>query len=77
MSGIISYPVTTPELDDLLLGTEIEANGNITKNFRVSEVIDLAKEKTLESGISGSFFTTDILQITIVDGLITNVQTAG
>lgn len=38
MSGIISYPVGAPQLDDLLLGTEIKEDGNTTKNFQVDSV---------------------------------------
>ena len=46
MSGIISYPVTTPELDDLLLGTEIKEDGNTTKNFQMNSVRVLFAENT-------------------------------
>jgi len=46
MSGIISYPVTTPELDDLLLGTEMKEDGNTTKNFQMNSVRVLFAENT-------------------------------
>lgn len=46
MSGIISYPVGAPQLDDLLLGTEIKEDGNTTKNFQVDSVRVLFAENT-------------------------------
>ena len=41
MAGIVAYPVVAPEVDDLLLGTEIKEDGNLTKNFTVGSVVDL------------------------------------
>ncbi len=46
MSGIISYPVGAPQLDDLLLGTEIKEDGNTTKNFQMNSVRVLFAENT-------------------------------
>jgi hypothetical protein len=42
MAIIYSYPHGTPELQDLLLGTHIDNDGNHTKSFSISEVLALA-----------------------------------
>lgn len=65
MSGIISYPVTTPELDDLLLGTEIKEDGNTTKNFQMNSVRVLFAENTpiqVAPELFGAMDTNDDLQ---------------
>jgi hypothetical protein len=79
MAGIIAYPMATPEIGDLLLGTEIKEEGapHLTKNFAVLDIVNLAKNTTLENGWSGIFLTSDILEITVVEGIITNVVIAG
>jgi len=41
MSIITTFPTALPELNDLLLGTKIQEAGNITRNFRVSEILAL------------------------------------
>lgn len=41
MSIITTFPTALPELNDLLLGTKIQDAGNITRNFRVSEILAL------------------------------------
>lgn len=41
MSAITTYPTAIPKLDDLLLGTELKEDGNLTKNFRIGEVLAL------------------------------------
>ena len=42
MTKISQYPeITTPDIDDLLIGTDVE-NSNATKNFTVQSIIDLA-----------------------------------
>jgi hypothetical protein len=38
MAGIVAYPVKTPEMGDLLLGTEIKEDGNLTRNFAVDAI---------------------------------------
>lgn len=41
MTKISQYPeITTPDVDDLLIGTDVE-NSNATKNFTVQSIIDL------------------------------------
>ena len=65
MSGIISYPVTTPELDDLLLGTEMKEDGNTTKNFQMNSVRVLFAENTpiqVAPELFGAMDTNDDLQ---------------
>jgi len=41
MSIITTFPSALPELNDLLLGTKIKEEGNITRNFRIGEVLAL------------------------------------
>lgn len=42
MTKISQYPeIATPDVDDLLIGTDVE-NSNATKNFTVQSIIDLA-----------------------------------
>jgi hypothetical protein len=38
MAGIVAYPAKTPEMGDLLLGTEIKEDGNLTKNFAIDAI---------------------------------------
>jgi hypothetical protein len=41
MAIIYSYPTVTPTVDDLLLGTDVTATGNPTKNFSIESLITL------------------------------------
>jgi hypothetical protein len=41
MAIIPAFPVASPELNDLLLGTKIKEGGNTTKNFTIGEVLAL------------------------------------
>ena len=69
MTKISAYPeITTPTVDDLLIGTDVE-NNKETKNFTIQDIIDL----TLEDGVSGSFVSLDEKTITVVNGLITSI----
>lgn len=45
MAGIIAYPVASPETSDLLLGTDIREDGNLTKNFTVGSIFSLMKQE--------------------------------
>ena len=45
MANITAYPVVTPETSDLLLGTEIKEDGNLTKNFTVSSIFSLMTQE--------------------------------
>ncbi len=49
MAGIVAYPITTPESSDLLLGTEIKEDGNLTKNFTIGSIFSLM----IQEGFSG------------------------
>jgi hypothetical protein len=44
MAGIVAYPVVAPETNDLLLGTEIKEDGNLTKNFTVGSIFSLMNQ---------------------------------
>ena len=48
MAIIYSYPVITPTVDDLLLGTDQGGDGKPTKNFTVQSIVDL-----LQAGATG------------------------
>ncbi len=41
MAIIYSYPTVTPVKEDLILGTDVSAKGNPTKNFTIESIIDL------------------------------------
>jgi hypothetical protein len=41
MAIIYSYPTATPTLTDLVLGTDVDKNGNPTKNFTIKSIVDL------------------------------------
>jgi hypothetical protein len=41
MAIIYTYPVVTPTSNDLVLGTDVDAQGKPTKNFTVQSIIDL------------------------------------
>ena len=44
MTKISQYPeISTPDIEDLLIGTDIE-NSNATKNFTIGSIVDLANE---------------------------------
>ena len=78
----ISYPTATNvTLSDRLLGTQYdpETGSAITKNFSISSIVSLAKDVTLNNGVSGSFLTSsnDIWEITVVEGIITNIEIVG
>lgn len=78
----ISYPTAiNVTLSDRLLGTQYdpETGSAITKNFSISSVASLAKDVTLNNGVSGVFETSsnDIWEITVVDGIITGIVLVG
>ena len=41
MAIIYSYPIVTPTSDDLILGTDVNADGKPTKNFTVQSIVDI------------------------------------
>lgn len=44
MAGIVAYPVASPETSDLLLGTDIKEDGNLTKNFTIGSIYSLMNQ---------------------------------
>jgi hypothetical protein len=46
MAIIYSYPTVVPERTDLVLGTDVSANGKPTKNFSIQGIIDLVTVAT-------------------------------
>jgi hypothetical protein len=83
MAIIISYPTAnTVLLSDRLLGTKYdeELGTSATKNFAVGDIVTLATENTLSGGITDSFnvnYGGVIKQITVTNGLITNIAIVG
>ena len=43
MAIIYSYPTVTPTSDDLILGTDINADGKPTKNFTIQSIVDIVQ----------------------------------
>ena len=41
MAIIYSYPTVVPTSDDLILGTDVNADGKPTKNFTIQSVVDI------------------------------------
>lgn len=80
MAIIYSYPMATPSLTDLLLGTYIDQTGtenHSSKSFSVQDIVTLAVNTTTQNGWNGVFDTSDILGVTVTNGIITNVQVIG
>jgi hypothetical protein len=58
MTKISQYPeITTPDIDDLLIGTDVE-NSNATKNFTVQSIIDLATG-VITTSENGTMYSTN------------------
>ena len=58
MTKISQYPeITTPDVDDLLIGTDVE-NSNATKNFTVQSIIDLATG-VITTSENGTMYSTN------------------
>jgi hypothetical protein len=80
MAIIISYPnAATVTTSDILLGTQFdsESGANITKNFSVGKIVNLAVAAFTSGGVSGSFETADSKLVTVTDGIITNIEPLG
>ena len=80
MAIIISYPTEhNILLSDRLLGTKYdeELGTSTTKNFTVGDIVSLATQNTLSTGVSGYFETADLKGVTVTNGLITNIQIIG
>jgi hypothetical protein len=56
MAIIYSYPIAQPLISDLLLGTHIDPerlhDGNPTKSFYMSDIINLVETKTVNNSTS-------------------------
>jgi hypothetical protein len=77
MAIIYSYPGATPTISDTVLGTKFDSDGNPTKSFPISGIVDIAVNAVTANGWTGVFDTSDILQVTVVNGIITNVVISG
>jgi len=43
MAIIYSYPIVTPTSNDLVLGTDVDAQGKPTKNFTIQSIVDIVQ----------------------------------
>ena len=41
MAIVYSYPGATPTISDTVLGTQFDSDGNTTKSFPISDIVDL------------------------------------
>jgi hypothetical protein len=76
MAIIISYPSAgTVTVSDNLLGTQFdgESGANITKNFSVGKIVNLAVAAFTSGGVSGTFETADSKLVEVTDGIITSI----
>lgn len=72
MSIITTFPTALPELNDLLLGTKIKEEGNITRNFRIGEVLALLGD----TGLTPASINYGLFSQTQDSQNITNTTTA-
>lgn len=80
MAIIISYPsAITVSISDTVIGTQfdIESGANITKNFSIGRIVDLAVDAITGDGVTGSFETADSKLVTVENGIITNIEPLG
>jgi hypothetical protein len=80
MAIIISYPgAKNVSVIDTLLGTQYdpEVGGNVTRNFPISSIVNLALATFVTEGATGSFTTSDLKLVTVVNGLITDIAFIG
>jgi hypothetical protein len=80
MAIITSFQsAATVTTGDILLGTQFDAESgaNITKNFSVGKIVNLAVASFTSEGVSGTFETADLKLVTVTDGLITNIEPLG
>jgi exosome complex RNA-binding protein Rrp4 len=76
MAIIISYPSAgTVTTSDNLLGTQFdgESGANITKNFSVGKIVNLAVAAVTNDGATGTFETADSKLVTVEDGIIISI----
>ena len=80
MAIIYSYPIVTPTSNDLVLGTDVDAQGKPTKNFTIQSIIDLVTvsgndlQAVLDNGNTATqniVLTGNISATNFTDGTIT------
>ena len=80
MAIIYTYPIVTPTSNDLVLGTDVDAQGKPTKNFTIQSIIDLVTvsgndlQAVLDNGNSATqniILTGNISATNFTDGTIT------
>jgi hypothetical protein len=77
MAIIYSYPYAAITTADNLLGTQYDVDGLPTKSFSVQDLVNLTANTITAGSWTGIFNTSDILQVTVVNGIITNVVISG
>ena len=76
MAIITSFQsAATVTTGDILLGTQFDAESgaNITKNFSVGKIVNLAVAAVTNEGATGTFETADSKLVTVTDGIITSI----
>ena len=80
MAIIYTYPIVTPTSNDLVLGTDVDAQGKPTKNFTIQSIIDLVTvsgndlQAVLDNGNTATqniVLTGNISATNFTDGTIT------
>ena len=80
MAIIYTYPIVTPTSNDLVLGTDVDAQGKPTKNFTIQSIIDLVTvsgndlQAVLDNGNTATqniILTGNISATNFTDGTIT------
>jgi len=76
MAIIYSYPQATPTTQDYIIGTKYEDDGLPTKSFPIQDIVNLSVNAVTGNGWNGVFDTNALLnaQVTVVNGIITDVQ---
>jgi hypothetical protein len=77
MAIVYSYPTAQIEPSDLLIGTKTVEVGEPTKSFLVSDLINLTISTLGSTGASGYFETADFKGVTVLNGIITDIEIIG
>ena len=79
MAIIYSYPQATPTALDYIIGTVYQDDSLATKSFSMQDIINLAVAAVPvpAGGWTGVFNTNDILEVSVLNGIITNVVVVG
>jgi len=78
MAIAYSYPIAIPTLADTLIGVRYEEEiGNSVKNFNLQDITNLIRSSVNTNGWTGVFDTSEVVEVTVQNGVITNVVVSG